>query len=144
MTDEQFEKAIQRLEEQMIQENQKPRRSHSYLYLKLLVVRDSDPPEIKRLVALHNEKVVEYNSTGRQFASIVQDAIRRNAPRTDPEDDIWGVIDQWLRLRREAKRPLFYDVDSHLHVLERKLHELREGPDGIEALRKRIRALHPN
>ena len=97
-----------------------------------------DTAEIRKMIQEHNSIVREYNKTGEELAYLF--IHKMDQFQAQPQDDLLGAIDEWLRLRSLKNNPgVFRSINTGMHQLERKMTKLSTGDDGIEKLRNSIK-----
>jgi hypothetical protein len=141
MDDKKIERAIAAIEREMIASNRRKNPLPRFHGLPLMRPEATDGPEVKALLERRNSAVRSYNAVAGHMGRILQQAVNRNAPQVGPQDDLLGIVDEWLRFRAARSRSVFWVVDSVLHLLEIKMKRTYHGPNGIKDLEEQMAKL---
>jgi hypothetical protein len=107
----------------------------------IIIKKSNDSPEVCNLIDKYNNKVKTFNQTGEVLAYLLWQKWDDLQPQV--QDDLLGVIDEWLRLRSVNKNSsgYFRNINQKMHELENKMYKLENDKDGIITLKKQIEKL---
>jgi hypothetical protein len=137
MNEQQLDRLVRKLDQEIIRWNQRPR-CKRFEGVALIQALPGDSVRAQSLIAEHNHKARSYNALGGEMGRAIQMAIAQSAPRVRPQDDLLGVLDELLRLRLARHQSLLHDVEPRLHSLELRMKELLHGRRGIRDLAREI------
>jgi len=99
--------------------------------------KSSDSPLCKKLISNYNTKIKAYNDLGETLALLIVHKWSDLQPQA--QDNLLGVIDEYLRMRTNKKKPgCFKQINQSMHLVEDKMSKLALGQNGIESLKKQI------
>lgn len=137
MKEPEFQKLINKLDREIIRNNLIKRKS-KFEGIKLIKINRNDSSKTLSLISRHNHLVRSYNKLGGDLMRSVQNAIDNNPMMVRPQDNIWGAMDELLRLDSMKNLPLFYEIEPNLHHIEARMKKIYNGKKGIKELKKQI------